>query len=486
MSTNDSAIKMTNLLNLDVIETAQLIRSRQQSIKQIVTTYIEQIKRVNPTINAVIAKRFDSALAEAEEKDYNFPPDLTNYPLYGVPITVKESFDVSQMKTTGGLIQLKDRVATNDAPIIKTLKDAGAIIIGKTNTATLCYAQESTNKLFGRTNNPWDVTKTAGGSTGGEGAILAVGGAAAGVGSDIGGSIRVPSHFNGVIGFKSGKYTLISDGHLPASTIALQQRMESFGPMGKSVRDMKLLYEIMTQTTIKPTDLTNIKINVLPTNVSYPLDEVTKNLLDQVANFLHEHHSVERIVPPYFENSAELWQEIMSIDGSQAIETLAFQANPSTPRLLWTYIKEKLSQQTDWHHYLLWALLGTKLFKPNKKRIKEIEKVIQKGDDEIHEQLKNRLLIFPVYHSATKPHGKVFQEIFSIKKTFKQYMPYLAYANVWGLPSLTIPLSKDSGLPIALQIMGLVGNEAQIFALGKMLEKQFTGYVRCETFDQHI
>lgn len=484
MKANHPAIKMTNILDLDVIETAQLIRSRQHSIKQIVTIYIEQIKRANPAINAVVAKRFDTALAEAENKDNNFPHDLTRYPLYGVPITVKESFDVAQMNTTGGLIQLRDRIATSDAPIIRALKNAGAIILGKTNTSTLCYAQESNNKRFGRTNNPWDITKTAGGSTGGEGAILAVGGAAAGVGSDIGGSIRIPCHFNGVVGFKSGKYTLKNNGHLPAATTPLQQRMESYGPMGKSVRDMKLLYEIMTQRTIKTADLTNITINILPTNVPYPLNQVTKNLLDQVAQFLYNNYSVERKIPPFFDISAELWQEIMSIDGSESIEALAFQAKPSTPRLLWTYIKEKLSQQTDWHHYLLWALLGTKLFKPNESRVKEIEKIIQDGDEEIHKQLQNRLLIFPVYHTATRDHGKVFQEIFSIKKTFKQYMPYLAYANVWGLPSLTIPLSKDgSNLPIALQIMSSVGNEAQIFTLGKLVEKQFTSYVRCEIFD---
>src|SRR5690625_283824 len=481
---NKTTPSLTDLLNMDATAIAQKIRKKELTIEQITKTYIEHIQHANPALNAVVEECLDAALAEAREKDKHFPSDIDNYPLYGVPITVKESFDVSDMKTTGGLIHLKDHIATTDAPIVKKLKDAGAIILGKTNTATLCYAQESVNKLYGRTNNPWDLDRTAGGSTGGEGAILAVGGAAAGVGSDIGGSIRVPSHFNGVIGFKSGKHTISNDGHFPASPISLQQRMESYGPMGKSVRDMQLLYEIMTGDTIKKSDLADMSINVLPSDIPYPLSQVTKNLLDEVTSFLESDFSIRREIPPYFNESSEMWQEIMSIDGSENIETLSFNTSPATTRLLWTYVWEKLRKNTDYHHYLLWALLGTKLFKPNQKHIKKIEETIEAGDAKLEQLFKNELLIFPVYHSATKRHGKVFSEIFSIRKTFKKYMPYLAYANVWGLPALTIPLSRDeNGLPIALQVMGLVGNEGKIFALGEILEKQFSSYVRCEHYD---
>src|SRR5699024_8066190 len=125
------------------------------------------------------------------------------------------------------------------------LKKAGAIILGKTNTPSLCFCQETENKLYGRTNNPWDVTRTAGGSSGGEGALIAAGGAAAGIGSDIGGSIRFPSHFNGVVGFKPGKYQVSPNGHFPSENTPLQERMLGIGPMGKSVRDIALLYDVI-------------------------------------------------------------------------------------------------------------------------------------------------------------------------------------------------------------------------------------------------
>src|SRR5690625_4722860 len=419
------------IINLDATETAKNIKQREWSIEKVVSTYIEHIKRVNPMINAIVEDRFSDALEEAREKDKNFPADPSKYPLYGVPITVKESFDVAQMKTTGGLIHLKNNIATKDAPIVKKLKDAGAIVLGKTNTATLCYAQESVNKLYGRTNNPRDLKRTAGGSTGGEGAILAVGGAAAGIGSDIGGSIRLPSHFNGVFGFKSGKHSLSNEGHFPAAAIPLQQRMESYGPMGKSVRDMQLLYEIMTNQKFSPNATTDLTINILPTEVPYPLNKSTQRLLDQVAQFLKETHTIQRTIPPYFAESSELWQRIMSIDGSKPIEQLAFNDEPSTSRLVWTYLREKSRKNTDWHRYLLWALLGSKLFKPSKVKVEEIEQIIIDGDQYLQTHLDNQLLIFPIYHTPTQSHGDVFGEIFSIRKTFKQYMPYLAYANVW-------------------------------------------------------
>lgn len=475
-----------NILDLDAIETAEKIRLKQLSIQQVVKTYIDHLKTVNPPLNALIEDRFLDAIEEAKQKDKQFPENPDKYPLYGVPITVKESFDVFDMKTTGGLKYLKNHRAQKDAQIITKLKKAGAIILGKTNTATLCYAQESVNKLYGRTNNPWDVTRTAGGSSGGEGALLAVGGAAAGVGSDIGGSIRLPSHFNGIYGFKSGKYTLTGKGHFPQVEHPLQQRMESFGPMGKSARDMKLLYEIMSEQELPDEPLHDMTINILPSDVEIPLSEQIKQLLDQVTEVLKPQLTVKREIPPYFFDSATIWQEIMSIDGSELIATLAFGKKPSTFTVVKSYLQEKLSQKTDHHAYLLWAILGSKLFQPKQEQIKIIKETIKAGDKQLKDLLAKELIIFPIYHSPAKPHGEVFSEIFSLKKTFQQYMPYLAYANVWGLPSLAIPLAKDEkNMPIGLQIIGNIGHESKIFSLAQQLEKHFTTYVRCKAYDQN-
>src|SRR5699024_8544869 len=213
------------LLDMDATTIARNILEKRISIYDVVSTFISHAKKENAYIHAIVEDRFEDALIEAKDKDRRLKTTTQVGPLFGVPISVKESFNVQGMKTTGGLVHLKNNRATHDAEVIQSLKEAGAIIICKTNTPALCFCQETDNKLYGRTNNAWKSSNTAGGSSGGEAALLSVGGAAVGIGSDIGGSIRFPSHFNGIIGFKPGKHQVSSVGHFPEETIPLQKRM---------------------------------------------------------------------------------------------------------------------------------------------------------------------------------------------------------------------------------------------------------------------
>src|SRR5690625_4505414 len=204
--TNNIKLKVSNnLLNLYGTELAALIKDRQITCEEITTTLISNIKKDNLILNAVVEERFDETIKEAKEKDQNIENiNFNEKPLYGVPISIKESFHVKGMKTTGGVYHRKDLIMNKDAVVVEKLKKAGAIILCKTNTPALCFCQETENKLYGRTNNAWDKERTAGGSSGGEGSLLAAGGAAAGIGSDIGGSIRFPRHYCGVVCFKAG------------------------------------------------------------------------------------------------------------------------------------------------------------------------------------------------------------------------------------------------------------------------------------------
>lgn len=470
-----------SILDMDATAIASRIKNGEITSYQAVTAYMEHIKKINPVINVVVEDRFQAALDEASEKD-NQKDIADQGPLFGVPISVKEAFNVANMKTTGGLINRKHLTVREDADIVAKLKAAGAIIIGKTNTPALCFCQETDNKLYGRTNNPWDITRTAGGSSGGEGALLGAGGAAAGIGSDIGGSIRFPSHFNGVVGFKPGKYQVSANGHFPEKNHQLQDRMSGMGPMGKSVRDMELIYGIIAENTPEDFPISDVKIDILSNEVDVPLSAQTQNALDGIELFLKESFTVSRSAPPYFEESAQLWQEIMSINGAKKVERLAF--NKDRTNLYAAYAKEKLTNNTRTHPYLSWALIGAKMFKPSPVRVRQINGVIQEGDVTLSDYLKNRLLIFPVYHTGALKHGGVYDEIFSIRKTFLDYMPFTAYANVWGLPSLTVPVGTDeNGMPIGMQIMGMNGNEDAIFRLGKVLEEGLKGYVRCSELD---
>src|SRR5690625_3656095 len=167
-----------------------------------------------------------------------------------------------------------------DAAVVKKLKDAGAIILCKTNTPTLCFCHETDNKLFGRTNNAWDKNRTCGGSSGGEGALIGVGASPVGMSSDIGGSIRFPSHFNGVVGFKPGKDQVSSEGHIPADNIPLKTRMSSIGPIGKSVRDVQLVYNLTSESNkVSRTLFKKMDVEVLPTDNGFPLSKETAQTL---------------------------------------------------------------------------------------------------------------------------------------------------------------------------------------------------------------
>lgn len=464
-----------SLLNLDATAVAERIKAGELTSEDVVHSYIQHITSVNPKINALIEDRFEQARAEAKNADQMLHTNDSIGKLHGVPISMKEAFDVADMHTTGGLIHRKNHRTKTDAFIVKRLKEEGAIILGKTNTPTLCYCQETDNKLYGRTNNPWDLNRTAGGSSGGEGALIAAGGAAVGIGSDIGGSIRFPSHFNGVVGFKSGNKQVDDTGAYPPFPHPLQERMLGIGAMAKSVRDTRLINEIIATVVPEQKDLANFTITLPEGHLHYPFSTVGKQLLADVSNRLREQFPVHDEQPPMYRESALLWQWIMSIDGAPSVIQEAF---PTGGHPYWEWFKEVTLKNSDYHRFLTWAIIGANTFKPSHKRMVLLEQQIEQGDLLVQQYLQNRLLILPVYHSPALPHGKVYSEIFSIRKTFLTYMPFVAYANVWGLPSLTLPIGEEDGLPVAIQIISNIGNEDAIFSLGQLLESSFRGWKR--------
>jgi Asp-tRNA(Asn)/Glu-tRNA(Gln) amidotransferase A subunit family amidase len=386
------------------------------------------------------------------------------------------------MKTTGGLPSRYHHTDEHDAEVVRRLKEEGAIILGKTNTPALCFCQETDNTVFGRTNNPWDLDRTAGGSSGGEGALMAVGGAAVGIGADIGGSIRFPAHFNGVIGFKSGKKQVSAEGNFPSIKDPYQDDMLGIGALAKTVQDAELIHEIITDEPTVPVDMNKIQFLIPPAHPALPMQPETAWQIDQIRDHLSDSYVVHTDLPPYLEESALMWQLIMSVDGGRDLIQVSGSRGIAT--ILYEFLKSRIGIKPILHPYLTWALLGARLFQPNPKQWERMLEELERAKQEICQYLNKRILILPVYHSAAPKHGKLYKEIFSIRKTFLKFMPYISYANTFGLPVLTIPVGTDAdGLPISAQLLTAVGQEYALFQAGKYLEKQFRGYIRCTKYD---
>ncbi len=225
-------------------ELAARIADGTVSAREVVADHIARIEQVDGVLNAVVARRFDAALAEADRADASGEP---TGPLHGVPVTVKESLDLGGTASTFGLPGRRTPVADADDPYVARLRAAGAIVLGKTNVAQLLIAYESVNPVFGRTSNPWALDRTPGGSSGGEAAIIAAGGSALGIGSDILGSVRIPAAFTGLAAFKptAGRTPDHQRGSIPPGQQAIASQI---GPIAGDVADIALAVSVLTGT----------------------------------------------------------------------------------------------------------------------------------------------------------------------------------------------------------------------------------------------
>jgi fatty acid amide hydrolase 2 len=209
----------SDLLRASARELAEAIAGGRTTSREVVETHIARLREANARTNAVVADRYDQALEEADRADERVRAGGDLPPLLGVPCTVKECFALEGMPNAAGLVSRRDHRADTTAPAVQRLRDAGAIPVGVTNTSELCmWWGASDNKLYGRSSSAYSPKHTSGGSSGGEGAAVGSGGSPFGVGSDIGGSIRLPAFFNGVFGHKPTPGLVPNDGQFPLAT----------------------------------------------------------------------------------------------------------------------------------------------------------------------------------------------------------------------------------------------------------------------------
>lgn len=229
---------------LSASELARMLRSREISSRELTDLYIDRIERLDGDINAVVVRDFERARDAADAADQALAEGRDLGPLHGVPMTIKEAYDIEGLPTTWGIPAFKNNLADTDAETVRRLKGAGAHFIGKTNVPMNLADFQSYNEIYGTTHNPWDVSRIPGGSSGGSAAALAAGFCALESGSDIGGSIRNPAHFCGVYGHKPTWNIVPQQGHSLPGMLSTPD-IAVVGPLARSAEDLALCLDIV-------------------------------------------------------------------------------------------------------------------------------------------------------------------------------------------------------------------------------------------------
>ncbi len=316
------------LWQYDATDLAHLIRLGRASARDAVDSALARLHKVNPAINAVVRVLEEDARAAAATADAAQARGHALPPLHGVPVTIKINIDQMGLPTDNGVVPLKDFIAQEDSPVVANLKQAGAIIIGRTNAPAFSMRIFSDNALHGRTLNPRDPTVTPGGSSGGAGASIATGIGAIGHGNDIGGSVRIPAYCNGVVGLRTGFARIASvnptaaKGGRPIGSVLMAVQ----GPHTRTVRDARLALEVMARRDNRdwrwsdvpmqgPPPARPIKVAIVPEFPGSKTHPAQAAAVRRAAAHLQAAgYVVEEIVPPDLERGVELWHHIIATE----------------------------------------------------------------------------------------------------------------------------------------------------------------------------
>ncbi|HET7550830.1 MAG TPA: amidase [Gemmatimonadaceae bacterium] len=289
-----------DILFASATELAAAIRSRDLSAVEVLDAHLERISERNPSLNAIITMDAEAARDRARAADAALARGESWGPLHGVPFTLKDAHSTAGMRTTAGCEALEENIPSEDGTVAVRLKNAGGILIGKTNVPPLLDDWQSCNPIFGRTSNPWDVTRTPGGSSGGAAAAVASGMSAFDIGTDLSGSLRVPAHFCGVYGLKPTEHSVSSYGlrRHPGKEHTVRV-MAGIGPIARSVDDLALIHRIIAGPDGRDSDvppvpveempviaLRDVRVAVAPNVPSFPLAGVIRDAVIALAKTL--------------------------------------------------------------------------------------------------------------------------------------------------------------------------------------------------------
>jgi len=447
---------------------ARALRAGELSSREVVDACLARIDVVNPSVNAVVQLVPERARSEADALDKLAASGHFKGPLHGVPITLKDSLDTAGIISTGGTLGRRDYVPQQDAPVVARLRAAGAVLLGKTNTPELTLSAETNNLIYGRSNNPYDLARSPGGSSGGAAAIIACGGSALELGSDTGGSIREPAHLCGITGIKPTSGRTPRSGHIvPYGGVF--DSLTQIGPMARYVEDLALALPIICgpdgrDPAVVPValgdpgaiDVARLRVAWYGDNGIVTPDAEIQRVVSEAAQALHaEVEVLDNRLLPGMRELVSLSTEFRESANAGVIKRLLKRYGTTRPGPdLAGYLTQKSLAASD-----------------------HVDPALIEAIDEARGQALSFFedydaILCPPSHALARPHGASHQDSFDD-------WSYGTIYNLLGWPGVSVRAgSSDGGLPVGVQIIAAPWREDIALALAQRIEALMGGYQR--------
>jgi Asp-tRNA(Asn)/Glu-tRNA(Gln) amidotransferase A subunit family amidase len=459
---------MNGITVLPAVELLAMLRRKQISPLELAEEYIQQIERLNPQLHALVD--FDRERVREQARALQDARGARG-PLFGLPMTIKCSIATAGYRCELGSLLHRGHIPEENATVVDRALQAGAVILGTTNCPEFLMAYETDNRLHGRTSNPWDTERTAGGSSGGESAAVAAGLSAAGLGSDSGGSVRTPAHFTGICSLKPTPGRIPSRGHLAAGDGPFSV-LGAVGPMARTIRDVTLLFITLAGQDVRDP-------------VSPPIGLRNESLED-----------LKRVPIAFFEEDGPVTSETRQAvrDAARALEGQGFKVHPFKPQAL------EEARQLWWKFFVRGgAMLLDPLVKTRHAELSptfldflsiahrepplSAEELLSAWMDLDHVRRKLLaemesfpILLCPVCAIPAFRHGERRWDVNGHPLEYLDAMRYTQWFNLLGAPAAVVPVGRSpEGLPIGVQIAGRPFDDERVLGIGAAVEAAF-GY----------
>jgi len=440
-----------------------------------VDAHIERIEALNPEFNIVVCDRFEAAREDAKRAEQQLLAGDFVGPLHGVPYTAKECIEVAGMPCTDASKLFEGNVSVQDAVVVESLNNAGAILLGKTNIPEFALHYDSNNSVYGATLNPHDRTRTPGGSSGGEAAALVTGMTPFGVGSDYGGSIRLPSSYCGSVGLKVGRFVVPRHGHFPVAQPMSIQLWSVIGPMARYIDDLEMLLPIFAQPdqvrdpdvrarTFESAAVDGAQVAVYWDNGILPVDDTVREAVVAAGRALADAgHEVVEQAPPMQQEARDIFLTAARGETGSALAPLIGERREE----LSPQMQQIFTDMIDELDIDMASFVGAQVFEA------EIERQAAAW------QVEHPIAIAPISPTPAFESGADYVTLSDgSSHSTVELMSYCTYVNQLGLPAVAVPIARSpEGLPIGVQVIGRRDCEMEVLAIAKKLEQAFGGWM---------